>query len=188
GIRDFHVTGVQTCALPIYLTNMPFKDAEGNQLWFAPEDHPYWSIENVRNNNEVNRFYGNINLKYDFLEWLSADLKVGADVFSMVSKGFDNKGIRSNGNTSSAGAGGVQDRSVSMKNINSYFTLTANKKVFENWNLIATVGNEIIANNRNTLQSTGLGIVLPDFDNRSEERRVGKELSMELISRSYQKL
>lgn len=149
------------------LTNMPFKDAEGNQLWFAPEDHPYWSIENIRNNNEVNRFYGNINLKYDFLDWLTADLKVGADVFSMVSKGFDNKGIRSNGNTSSAGAGGVQDRNVSMKNINSYFTVTANKKVFENWNLIATVGNEIIANNRNTLQSTGLGIVLPNFDNQS---------------------
>lgn len=149
------------------LTNMPFEDAEGNQLWFAPEDHPLWSIANVRNNSEVNRFYGNINLKYDILPWLAADLKVGADVFSMTSKGFDNKGIRSNGNTSSAGAGGVQDRSIAMKNINSYFTLTANRKVSENWNLIATVGNEIIANNRNTLQSTGLGIVLPDFDNQS---------------------
>ncbi|MGN0021513.1 MAG: SusC/RagA family TonB-linked outer membrane protein [Sphingobacterium hotanense] len=149
------------------LTNMPFKNAEGNQLWFAPEDHPYWSIENVRNNSEVNRFYGNVNLKYDFLSWLSADLKIGADVFSLASKGFDNKGIRSNGNSSSAGAGGVVDRSVSMKNVNSYFTLTANRPISQHWNLIATLGNEIISNNRNTLAATGLGIVLPDFDNQS---------------------
>lgn len=149
------------------LTNMPFEDAEGNQLWFAPEDHPYWSIENVKNRGEVNRFYGNLNLKYDILTWLSADLKIGADVFSMNSKGFDNKGIRSNGNTSSAGAGGVVDRSMTMKNINSYFTLTANRALSENWNLLATLGNEVISNNRNNLQSTGLGIVLPDFDNQS---------------------
>src|SRR5690606_28503519 len=75
--------------------------------------------------------------------------------------------VRSNGNTSSAGAGGVQDRSVTMKNVNSYFTLTANRALNENWNLLATLGNEVISNNRNTLQSTGLGIVLPDFDNQS---------------------
>ncbi|WFB62757.1 SusC/RagA family TonB-linked outer membrane protein [Sphingobacterium sp. WM] len=179
------------------LTNMPFENAEGNQLWFAPEDHPYWSIKNVRNNNEVNRFYGNINLKYDILPWLAADLKVGADVFSLTSKGFDNKGIRSNGNTSSAGAGGVQDRSVSMKNINSYFTLTANRAISENWNLIATVGNEVIANNRNTLQSTGLGIVLPNFDNQNnfltfntlgtitENRQIGVFADVVLDYKSY---
>lgn len=149
------------------LTNLPYEDASGNQLWFAAEDHPRWSIDNVRNNNEVNRFYGNVNFKYDFLSWLSGDLKVGADVFNMISKGFDNKGIRSNGNTSSAGAGGLDDRHNSTKNINSYFTLTANRPISEHWNMIATVGNEIISNNRKSLHSTALGIVLPDFDNQS---------------------
>src|SRR5690606_39740301 len=32
GIRDFHVTGVQTCALPIFNTIAPHWD--GNQVWF----------------------------------------------------------------------------------------------------------------------------------------------------------
>src|SRR5690606_39607557 len=41
GIRYFHVTGVQTCALPIYsallrMTNPP--SAEGKLLVFAPRD------------------------------------------------------------------------------------------------------------------------------------------------------
>lgn len=149
------------------LTNLPYEDADGNQLWFAAEDHPRWSLENVRYNSEVNRFYGNINMKYDLLSWLTADLKIGADVFGMMSKGFDNKGIRSNGNTSSAGAGGLDDRSTLMKNINSYLTVTANKSLSESWNLIATLGNEVISNYRNALQTTALGIVLPDFDNQS---------------------
>lgn len=149
------------------LTNKPFVDAEGNQLWFASEDHPYWSIDNIKYHNEVNRFFGNLNFQYAILPWLSADLKIGADFYQMQEKGFDNKGIRSNGNTSSAGAGGLLDRSNITKNVNSYFTLNANRALSEQWNLSATVGQEVISNNRNILEATGLGIVLPDFDNQS---------------------
>lgn len=147
------------------LTNLPFEDATGNQLWYAAEDHPYWSIEHVKNHREVNRFYGNLNLKYDILTWLQADLKVGADIFTSRLKGFDDKGIRSNGNTSSAGAGGLREQSNAVRNINSYFTLTGNKRLNDHFNLMATVGNEIIVNYNNDLEAIGLGIVVPGFDN-----------------------
>ena len=147
------------------LTNLPFEDATGNQLWYAAEDHPYWSIEHVKNHREVNRFYGNLNMKYDVLSWLQADLKIGADIFTSRLKGFDDKGIRSNGNTSSAGAGGVREQSNAVRNINSYFTLTGNKRLNDNFNLMATVGNEIIVNYSNDLEAIGLGIVVPGFDN-----------------------
>src|SRR5690606_41000490 len=33
GIRDFHVTGVQTCALPIYLAALPGAAAGGALAW-----------------------------------------------------------------------------------------------------------------------------------------------------------
>jgi TonB-linked SusC/RagA family outer membrane protein len=147
------------------LTNLPFEDAAGNQLWYAAEDHPYWSIEHIKNHREVNRFYGNLNMKYDILSWLQADLKVGADIFTSRLKGFDDKGIRSNGNTSSAGAGGVREQSNAVRNINSYFTLTGNKRLNDNFNLMATIGNEIIVNYSNDLEAIGLGIVVPGFDN-----------------------
>lgn len=149
------------------LTNLPFEDEEGNQLWYAAEDHPYWSIKHITNRGEVNRFYGNVNLKYDILDWLQADLKVGTDVFNSVSKGFDDMGVRSNANTNSAGAGGVTDRSMTVRNINSYFTVTGNRKISEDINILATVGNEIIANYRNSLRADGLGIVLRGFDHQS---------------------
>lgn len=149
------------------LTNLPYEDEEGNQLWFAAEDHPYWSINHITNRGEVNRFYGNVNLSYDILDWLKADLKVGTDVFNSVSKGFDDMGVRSNANTNSAGAGGVTDRSTTVRNINSYFTLTGNRKIGENINVLATIGNEIIANYENRLRADGLGIVLRGFDHQS---------------------
>jgi TonB-dependent SusC/RagA subfamily outer membrane receptor len=44
------------------LTNLPYYDANGNQLFYGGEDNPYWSIENVRYNDEVNRFIGNVSL------------------------------------------------------------------------------------------------------------------------------
>lgn len=147
------------------LTHLPFEDAAGNQLWYAAEDHPYWAIEHVKNHREVNRFYGNLNMKYDILSWLQADLKVGADIFTSRLKGFDDKGIRSNGNTSSAGAGGLREQSNAVRNINSYFTLTGNKRLNDHFNLMATVGNEIIVNYSNDLEAIGLGIVVPGFDN-----------------------
>lgn len=147
------------------LTNLPYQDTEGNQLWYAAEDHPYWAIEHIKNHREVNRFYGNLNMKYDIVSWLQADLKIGADIFTARVKGFDDKGIRSNGNTSSAGAGGLREQSDAVRNINSYFTLNANKKLNDHLNLMATVGNELIVNYSNNLEAVGLGIVVPGFDN-----------------------
>src|SRR5690606_40331573 len=36
GIRDFHVTGVQTCALPIFVKQVDGKDLDKNLVGFNP--------------------------------------------------------------------------------------------------------------------------------------------------------
>lgn len=148
------------------LTNLPFEDENGGQLWYAAEDHPYWSLKYIKNHSEINRFYGNVNLKYDILDWLQADLKVGTDVFNRTSKGFDDKGTRSNANTNAAGAGGVADNSMTVRNLNSYFTVTGNRSINDDLKVLFTVGNEMIMNYRNSVGATGRGIVVPGFDNQ----------------------
>ncbi|GHA72750.1 SusC/RagA family TonB-linked outer membrane protein [Pontibacter akesuensis] len=147
------------------LSGLPFEDELGNQLWFAGEDHPYWAIKHVKYEDETNRIYGNLHLAYDFSDWLRADFRIGGDVFTTNSKGFDEKGIRSNGNTSSAGAGGVRDREVFSRDLNSYLTVTGDKQISEDFKLTATLGNEVIANYSSNLAAVGLGIVVPGFDN-----------------------
>src|SRR5207302_8113929 len=47
GIRDFHVTGVQTCALPILL-RMAGEVADGVLLNYLPASHVPWSVDRVR--------------------------------------------------------------------------------------------------------------------------------------------
>ena len=147
------------------LSGLPYQDELGSQLWFSGEDHPYWAIEHVNYQDETNRLYGNLNLAYDFTEWLHADLRIGGDVFTTNIKGFDEKGIRSNGNTNSAGAGGVRDRELFSRDINSYLTLSGDRQVGENFRITATLGNEIISNYDTQLEAIGLGIVVPGFDN-----------------------
>ena len=147
------------------VTGLPVTDAAGNQIWFSSsEENPYWSIDHITANMESNRFYGNLNLKYDFTSWLQADLKVGVDAFSNNFIGFDDKGVRSNGNTASAGAGGLVDRQNETRNLSSYFTLSANK-TYGDFSLSATLGNEILSNYDKFLNATGRSITIPGFAN-----------------------
>ncbi|MCZ4245092.1 SusC/RagA family TonB-linked outer membrane protein [Pedobacter punctiformis] len=149
------------------IQGLPVTDLVGNQIWHSTsEENPYWSIDHITRSEELNRFYGNINLKYDFTNWLQADLKVGADVFSISNTGFDDKGVRSNANTSSIGAGGLIQTRNMRRNLNSYLTLTGNK-TYGDFNLSMTVGNEIISNYANNLSTTGKSIIIPGFVNLS---------------------
>ncbi|MEO6070799.1 MAG: SusC/RagA family TonB-linked outer membrane protein [Chitinophagaceae bacterium] len=147
------------------LTGSPFEDASGGQLWFAAEDNPYWAIKHVTYHQEVNRFYGNVNLNYTFAPWLQADLKIGGDIIANNTQGFDDKNIRGNGNTSSAGKGGLADNQNLTRNLNSYFTLSGNKRLNDRFFVSATLGNEVIANYSRFLNTTGLEIVVPAFNN-----------------------
>lgn len=145
------------------LTNLPYYNAQGDQLYYGGEDNPYWSIENVRYNDDVNRFLGNIGVRYKFNDWLNADLKVGGDFQSFRGHGYDEIGIRGGGNTNSSGAGGILDIRNNLRNVNSYLTLNAQKR-FGRFNVSGTLGNEIFDNFTNNLQVRSTGLAIRGFD------------------------
>ena len=145
------------------LTGSPYYDANGSQWFYGGEDNPYWSLDNVRYNDEVNRFVGNVGARYKFNDWLNADFKLGADIQTFRSHGFDEIGARGGGNTSANGTGGVSDVRNNLRNINSYFTLNAQKQ-FGNFNVAATLGNEIFDNFSNTLSVRSTGLAIRGFD------------------------
>ncbi|MEN9684713.1 MAG: Enterobactin outer-rane receptor [Bacteroidota bacterium] len=145
------------------LTNLPYYDAQGSQLFYGGEDNPYWAIENVRYNDEVNRFLGNLGLHYKFNDWINADLKVGGDVQSFRSHGYDEIGARGGGNTSANGTGGIVEARSSLRNLNSYLTLNAQKQ-FGNFNVSATVGNEVFDNFSNSFSARSTGLAIRGFD------------------------
>ena len=148
------------------LTGSPYYTASGNQLYFAGEDNPYWSTENVRFNDEVNRFFGNAGLRYQFNSWLNANLKVGGDVQSFKAHGFDEIGLRGGGNTSSAGTGGILDARNYSRSWNSYLTINAQKQ-FGKFNILGTLGGELVDNYSNSMQVTNTGLSIKGFDHIS---------------------
>ncbi len=148
------------------LTNTPFEDATGNQLWYGGEDHPYWSIKYNKYNDDINRVYGNINARYDILDWIHADVKIGTDFYNKRSKGFDEVGNRGGGFTGSTGrsVGGIVDDENVVRNLNTYTTVTANKK-FGDFGLSLTIGNELVQNYSASSSISGYTLSVPGYNN-----------------------
>jgi TonB-linked SusC/RagA family outer membrane protein len=148
------------------LTGLPFENATGGQTYFGGEDNPYWTIKNNKYFDRVNRVIANINARYEFTSWLNADFRIGSDYYNLRSKGFDEKGNRGGGFTGSAGngVGGIVDSNQNVHNLNSYFTLNANKK-FGDFAFTGSIGNEFNSNHSFSSSVFGYGLVVPGFDN-----------------------
>lgn len=148
------------------LTNLPYYNSQGDQWYFGGEDNPYWSIENVRYNDEVNRFMGNFGIRYKFTNWLNADLKIGGDLQTFRSHGYDEIGARGGGNSAAGGTGGIRDERNNLRNLNSYLTLNAQKQ-YGRFNISGTIGNEIFDNFRNDVVIRSTGLAIRGFDHIS---------------------
>lgn len=148
------------------LTGSPIYNANGDQWYWGGEDNPYWSIANVRFNDEVNRVFGNVNLSYKILPWLTGDVRVGVDHYTNNGHGFDEIGVRGGGNTNSGTKGGVRETNGMVRNFNSYITLNA-RKSFGDFNLSATLGNESVDNFSKSHTMTGVALSVRGFDQMS---------------------
>ena len=148
------------------LTGNPYYRPNGDQWYYGADDNPYWALENVRFNDEVNRFFGNVGLNYKFNNWLNANLKVGGDVQSFKAHGYDEIGTRGGGNTNSQTTGGIIDSRNYSRSWNSYFTLNAQKQ-FGKFNISGTLGNEIVDNYSQSLSVRSTGLSIRGFDHIS---------------------
>lgn len=148
------------------LIGLPFESATGAQLHYdAAVDNPRWSIKNNLFDDRVNRMLGNFGLRYQLLNWLSADYRVGIDYYSYNRSGYDQIGIRGGGNTSSQNIGGILEGRDISRVLNSYFTLTGTRKVGRDFDLSFVLGQEIVDDYSTTSQVIGRGLTVRNFRN-----------------------
>ncbi len=57
-------------------------------------EHPLWTARNARNTEDVNRFFGNLQVGYDLTDWLKASYRFGIDNYSQANDYLINKGGR----------------------------------------------------------------------------------------------
>jgi TonB-linked SusC/RagA family outer membrane protein len=149
------------------LTGRPYQSATGANLHYDAVDNPRWTIYNNLYDDQVDRVFGNFNLRYQLTDWLSASAKVGADNFVSSASYYDQIGALGQSATVAGGIGGIREiRNVS-RILNSTVVLTADKKLSEDFNLTVIAGNEVLDQFRNNTDLVGRGLTVRDFRNIS---------------------
>jgi TonB-linked SusC/RagA family outer membrane protein len=138
----------------------------GNSLDWAngAQDNPYWSIANNLYNDQVDRVFGNFDLRYQVTDWLTASVKIGADNFSFASNQYDQIGAVGGAGTGAGGVGGIDETRITARVLNTTALLTAQKK-FGDIDLSLVYGNEVLNQYRNLTDVTGYNVVVRNFRN-----------------------
>jgi len=66
------------------------KDQYGDMIWYDPASsqlNPYWGAKYNLNSDTRDRFLLNGSLKYQFNDWLNAEIKGGADIYNTATEG-----------------------------------------------------------------------------------------------------
>ena len=148
------------------LTGLPFEDAVGNQTYFGGEDNPYWTIKHNRYNDEINRIYGSAALNFKLNNNISADYRLGTDMYNTSVHAYDQVGSRGSANTRANGAGAVVEGRNLYRSLNSNFFVTGTKRIGA-ITATAIIGNEVTQIYRNNQEVVGQGIVIRDFEQLS---------------------
>ena len=149
-----------------------FVFADGRQRTYRGTggyDNPYWTINRNQYHDDVNRIFGNVQTDINLLSWLSATYRIGGDFYS----DNRNQGLDIFSATNSAGQ--VILDNFDYKQINSHFTLTADRKLTSDLNSTLILGHAISTSTTNEFYIQGDGLNIPTFYNISNAQSVGSQ-------------
>lgn len=124
-------------------------------------DSPFWSLNNNPQPDDVNRFVFVEETNYKIVDWLTATLRLGADVYSDKRTAAYSKG------SVAFPAGIIVNYDFFNRDLNSDFYLSANKKLSDVFNLKVIAGGNYYDHNLNATLNQGNNLNLPDFYNIS---------------------
>ena len=155
--RDIPVTG--------------FKDYRNKYFnednYFTPyATNPYFSIAENGNDFNNERFYGNVNLDYQFLPWLSSSLTVGTDVSDSRIKEWTaiNAPLLGSPNAGrSPDVGSVIESSLYRGEINADWITSMNRKLSDSFTIDGMIGVNLNERNARNLAAQITGLTIPKF-------------------------
>ncbi|MBA2250206.1 MAG: SusC/RagA family TonB-linked outer membrane protein [Chitinophagaceae bacterium] len=172
--------------IPVDLPIHDFRDYRNKffnvNSYFTPyAENPYYGLDNNKNTQTSDRFFGNLDLDYQFTTALSAQLRMGGDVDN--SRGFSynavnapdpgswNKGGNTEGSNRTPDVGSVVVSNNYVGNINGDFILKYNKDINNNFSLDALAG--VNYNQQDTKSSFGAitDLLIPGFYNLSNSTK-----------------
>ena len=120
-------------------------------------DNPYWTINNNRYKDQVNRILGNVYASYDVLPWLNITDRVGIDQYSDDRK--QNFAIYS----AASKPGSVTYDHYSFQSLNNDLIATLSHKLTKSLNGSLLLGNNFYDEKYHHENSNGSTLIIPNF-------------------------
>jgi len=148
--------------MPVSLDIRDFKaakDSAGDMLWYLPNSasvNPYWASKYVQNADTRNRFIMNASLKYQFTDWLNAEVKGGADMYNTTA---DTRTYAGSPLTNQYGYG-----KSSFSEVNYSALVTAKKDdVWGKLGGYVTLGSNLMSRSTSSLSANSGALEVPDL-------------------------
>jgi len=149
--------------LPVSMDITQFKNSSdefGKMRWFVTEnaENPYWSAKNRLSNDARDRFLLNGSIKYDFTDWLSTEVKAGADIYTTTNESKLYSGSPGN----NTGRYSFGKDSFIEKNF-SFLMMASQDDIFGKLGGSATLGGNLMGRSSNYISGSSGDLVVPNL-------------------------
>ncbi len=79
----------------IDLLHLPYEAADGSMVYYrggSPIQNPLWTLNNTRQLEDIERFFGRIEVGFEITDWLTAQVRGGVDQYTQSNQSEVNKG------------------------------------------------------------------------------------------------
>ncbi len=143
-------------------------------------ENPLWAIENNHYLEKVKRFFGNVGINYNPIDWVNIRYQLGIDTHNSDLEDLTQMGSAHTGQVLPTAyltptnsvyqfrtpTGGKIDKyGLTARTINSLLSVTFSKQLAENLNGSLMIGNEINDENTSDWSMSGTGFVKPGWNN-----------------------
>ncbi len=146
------------------LTNEPYQGADGKSVYFSPTtNNPQWAVNNERLDGQVDRFFGNFQLGYDFTKWLNVVYRVTGDTYT------DRRKLTLPIGAGRAPLGQVQQDNFFRNELNGDLIISARKDdlFMKGLNVNLLLGNNINQRKTQEVVADAASLTIPGFYNVS---------------------
>lgn len=147
----------------------PYKTPEGRLNQWRPNGphNPYWSVNEIQNEQNRDRMMGYMLAKYKFTNWLSLQARTGTDFYTQ--KRLDTRGSGIPGANIN---GEMTTEQWNFKEENTDILLTASNRLSENFSGSLTLGAQHLNRSQERVGLTGTNLDIPDFFHINNARTV----------------
>ncbi|WP_441000335.1 SusC/RagA family TonB-linked outer membrane protein [Fodinibius sp. SL11] len=141
--------------------------------------NPIYDAKYSTYEDDVNRVIGNLNINYNFTDWMSVSYRLGMDYYNdnrtnitPGPQGVDNENVLSS-------TGFINELRISSRDLNSTLNLMLNGDVTEKISAKLTLGNDIFDRETSQIRAEGSDFVTPNFYNLSNTREISNNQNLE---------